>query len=93
MPKKLFGHCAALTPSGTELLVAGGFDGSDYSGSALAYNFETGVWKTQDFMLTSPRFDHVCNLVVRGTGLQVYLNYLNALHLHKITRVCTVINL
>ena len=73
MPKKLFGHCATLTPSGTELLVTGGFseDDDDYSGLALAFNFETEVWKVQDFRLNSPRYDHVCSLVLMRAQIQV----------------------
>ena len=82
MPKKLFGHCVAVTPSGDELVITGGFNGLDYSDVVLAYNFDAETWKTQDFRLSSPRYNHGCGLAMMRGQIQVRKQHMDSLHLH-----------
>ena len=54
-------HTATLLPNG-QVLVAGGFDGTDYLASSELYDPATGVWTATDNMATARCF-HTATLL------------------------------
>ena len=60
-------HTATLLPNG-QVLVAGGYDGSDHLTSAELYDPATGMWTATGSMATG-RLDHTATLLPDGQVL------------------------
>ena len=65
LPKQLFGHCVVSLPGGN-ILLSGGFDGSDETDISQEFRWEDGVkgkWINKPWSaMKEKRYDHSCIL-------------------------------